>query len=50
MNILLKNNFNRNDCIISIGGGILGDLTAFAASIFKRGLLLHECSNYFVAQ
>tara|TARA_B100000787_G_scaffold122730_1_gene92275 strand:+ start:485 stop:1591 length:1107 start_codon:yes stop_codon:yes gene_type:complete len=38
LSILLNNNFNRNDCIISIGGGITGDVSAFAASIFKRGL------------
>ena len=35
---LLKNNFSREDCLISIGGGITGDLSAFAASLFKRGL------------
>jgi len=38
LNKLFKNNFNRNDCIISIGGGITGDVSGFAASIFKRGL------------
>mgnify|MGYP000132562357 CR=1 FL=1 len=35
---LLVNNFNRGDCIISFGGGITGDVTGFAASIFKRGI------------
>ena len=35
---LFKYNFNRNDCIISLGGGITGDVSGFAASIFKRGL------------
>ena len=38
LSILLSRNFNRNDCVISIGGGITGDLSGFAASIFKRGL------------
>jgi 3-dehydroquinate synthase len=38
LSILLSKNFNRNDCLISIGGGITGDLSGFAASIFKRGL------------
>jgi len=38
LTILLKKNFNRNDCVISIGGGITGDISGFAASIFKRGL------------
>ena len=38
LSILLHKNFNRNDCLISIGGGITGDISGFAASIFKRGL------------
>ena len=38
LSILLSKNFNRNDCIISIGGGITGDVSGFAASMFKRGL------------
>ena len=38
LSILLDKNFNRNDCLISIGGGITGDVSGFAASIFKRGL------------
>ena len=38
LDILLKKNFNRNDCLIAIGGGITGDISGFAASIFKRGI------------
>ncbi len=38
LNILLKENFSREDCLISIGGGITGDISGFAASLFKRGL------------
>jgi len=38
LSILLSKNFNRNDCVISVGGGITGDVSGFAASIFKRGL------------
>ena len=34
----LSNNFNRSDVLISFGGGIIGDLGAFAASIIKRGI------------
>ncbi len=36
--IPLKKNFNRNDCLISSGGGITGDVSGVAASIYKRGL------------
>ena len=38
LEILLKNNFSRDDCLISVGGGITGDVSGFAASLFKRGL------------
>ena len=38
LSVLLRKNFNRNDCVISIGGGITGDVSGFAASMFKRGL------------
>ncbi len=35
---LLKKNFSRQDCIISIGGGITGDVAGFVASLYKRGI------------
>jgi 3-dehydroquinate synthase/shikimate kinase/3-dehydroquinate synthase len=38
LEILLRKNFTRDDCLISVGGGITGDISGFAASIFKRGL------------
>ena len=38
LKILEKKNFSRNDCLISVGGGICGDVCGFASSIFKRGL------------
>ena len=38
LTILLKKKFNKNDCLMSIGGGITGDVSGFAASIFKRGI------------
>ena len=38
LDILLKKNFSRDDCLISVGGGITGDIGGFVASLFKRGL------------
>ena len=35
---LFKNRFNREDCVISLGGGITGDVVGFASSTFKRGI------------
>ncbi|MDA9723547.1 3-dehydroquinate synthase [Candidatus Pelagibacter sp.] len=36
--ILFEKRFNRSDCVISVGGGIIGDIVGFASSTFKRGL------------
>ena len=38
LQILFDKNFSRQDCIITIGGGITGDVGGFAASLYKRGL------------
>jgi len=38
LDLLLKKNFSRDDCLVSIGGGITGDVAGFASSLFKRGL------------
>ena len=35
---LLDNEFARDDLIIAIGGGVVGDLSAFVASTYKRGI------------
>ncbi|MDB2341764.1 3-dehydroquinate synthase, partial [Candidatus Pelagibacter bacterium] len=50
LSILLKKNFNRNDCLISIGGGITGDVSGFAASIFKRGLTFVNVPTTLLSQ
>jgi len=50
LTILLKKNFHRNDCLISIGGGITGDTSGFAASIFKRGIKFINIPTTLLAQ
>jgi len=37
-NILFNKRFNRDDCLIAFGGGIVGDVSAYAASTYKRGM------------
>ncbi len=50
VDICLNKNFNRNDLIISFGGGILGDLSGFAASITKRGINFINIPSTLLAQ
>ena len=38
INKMVDNNINRKATIISIGGGVIGDLSGFVASIYLRGI------------
>ena len=38
LQVLLNKNFSRLDCVITVGGGITGDVGGFVASLYKRGL------------
>jgi 3-dehydroquinate synthase/shikimate kinase/3-dehydroquinate synthase len=50
LDILLKKNFSREDCLISVGGGITGDISGFAASLFKRGLKFINIPSTLLSQ
>ena len=50
LQILFKKNFSRGDCLITIGGGITGDIGGFTASLFKRGLKLVNIPTTLLAQ
>lgn len=38
MNFLAENRITRGDCLIALGGGVVGDLTGFAAATYLRGI------------
>ena len=50
INKLLKLNFNRTDLIIGVGGGIIGDMTGFVSSVFKRGINFINLPSTLLAQ
>ena len=50
LDILMNKNFSRQDCLISVGGGITGDVSGFAASMFKRGLQFINIPTTLLAQ
>ena len=47
---ILSKNFNRTDLLIAMGGGIIGDFSAFAASIIKRGINFINIPSTLLAQ
>ena len=50
LNKLLALNFNRSDLIIGVGGGIIGDITSFISSVFKRGINFINIPTTLLAQ
>ena len=50
LNKLLSKNFNRSDLIISMGGGITGDVVGFISSIYKRGINFINIPTTLLAQ
>ena len=48
--VLFENRFNREDCVISFGGGIIGDIVGFASSTFKRGMKFVNIPTTLLAQ
>ena len=36
--VMLEKNFNRHDCVVAVGGGVIGDLSGFAAACYMRGI------------
>ena len=47
---ILKNKIDRNSVIIALGGGVIGDLVGFAASIVLRGLPYIQIPTTLLAQ
>ena len=47
---LLEVKIERNDAVIALGGGVIGDLTGFAAGIVRRGLRFIQVPTSLLAQ
>ena len=47
---LISNKVERNDFIVSLGGGVIGDLTGFACSITRRGMKIIHMPTTLLSQ
>jgi 3-dehydroquinate synthase len=47
---LLTLGVERGDCVVALGGGVVGDLAGFAASILRRGVRLVQIPTTLLAQ
>ena len=47
---MLDAGFTRGDCVVAVGGGVVGDLSAFAASIYMRGIDFYNIPTTLLSQ
>ena len=47
---MLDNDFSRNDCVVAVGGGVVGDLSGFVASTYMRGVDFYNIPTTLLSQ
>jgi 3-dehydroquinate synthase len=47
---LSENHFERNDLVLALGGGVVGDLAGFSAAVYLRGLSLVQVPTTLLSQ
>ena len=50
LDFLLTSEIERNDVVLALGGGVIGDLAGFAASILRRGVGFVQCPTTLLSQ
>jgi len=50
LNKLAKKKYDRSDCIIALGGGVVGDLSGFVAASYMRGIDYIQIPTTLLAQ
>ena len=47
---MLDNNFSRKDCVVAVGGGVVGDLSGYAAASYMRGIDFYNIPTTLLSQ
>ncbi len=50
LEILNENAFSRADCIVAVGGGVVGDLSGFTAATYMRGIDFYNIPTTLLSQ
>ncbi len=50
LQLMLENNFTRGDCVVACGGGVVGDLAGFTASVYMRGIDFYNIPTTVLSQ
>lgn len=47
---MLSEGFTRSDCVVAVGGGVIGDLAGFAAASYMRGIDFYNIPTTVLSQ
>ncbi len=47
---MLRRGFTRSDCVVAVGGGVVGDLAGFAAASYMRGIDFYNIPTTLLSQ
>ena len=47
---LAENNFDRGDCVVAVGGGVVGDMAGFTAATYMRGIKFYNIPTTLLSQ
>lgn len=47
---MLEKNFTRKDCVVAVGGGVVGDLAGFTAASYMRGVDFYNIPTTLLSQ
>ena len=47
---MLSHGFSRKDCVVALGGGVVGDLSGFTASAYMRGIDFYNIPTTLLSQ
>ena len=50
LSVMLENEFTRGDSVIAVGGGVVGDISGFAASCYMRGIDFYNIPTTLLSQ
>ena len=48
--VMLEKQFGRKDCVVAVGGGVVGDLGGFVASLYMRGIDFYNVPTTLLSQ
>ena len=50
LSFMAQNRFTRGDCVVAVGGGVVGDLAGFVASSYMRGVDFYNVPTTLLSQ